>query len=313
MLLNNALIMAHHGSGKEPNSEDGKYQLAVCYSTNSLYVSSDYGQTWTVRDSNRNWFSGSVSPTGQHMIAVNNQGYLYYSSNYGVTFTARTNAGTNSWYGCCLSGDAQHMYLAASGETYIQRSTDYGVSWSEVGSLGNHTSVACSVSGQYVTSVSYNTGMQMSTNYGVSWSGLDLVDTTFYGVAMSDSGQYQTAVTLSHGTYRSSNYGATWTQVSGGYSGWRVDMSSSGQHQLLSTNATYAYKSGDYGVTWTEDYAITQGYTRGVAVSATGKVRSILGAYRIAVSLDDGTNWTETKTGMSGGYQISVNRQNDSV
>ncbi len=50
-------------------SSDGQYQTAVSYG-GSLVISSDYGQTWTVKDSTRYWWSVDMSSTGQYQTAV---------------------------------------------------------------------------------------------------------------------------------------------------------------------------------------------------------------------------------------------------
>jgi hypothetical protein len=52
-----------------------------------IYTSSDYGINWTARDSNRIWYSVSLSSTGQYQTAVVYGVQIYFSRNYGVTWS----------------------------------------------------------------------------------------------------------------------------------------------------------------------------------------------------------------------------------
>jgi hypothetical protein len=51
-------------------SSDGKYQTAVV-NNGDIYLSSDYGVTWTVKDTtNREWYGIAMSSNGKYQTAV---------------------------------------------------------------------------------------------------------------------------------------------------------------------------------------------------------------------------------------------------
>jgi len=81
-------------------SLDGKYQTAVTYN-GYIYVSDDYGDTWTQKDSERSWRVVSLSSTGQYQTATTYNGYIYVSDDYGDTWTQKDSE--RSWYGVSVN------------------------------------------------------------------------------------------------------------------------------------------------------------------------------------------------------------------
>jgi len=59
-------------------SSDGKYQTAVVYN-GQIYISDDYGATWTAVDSARVWYSVSMSSDGRYQTAVVDNGQIWIS------------------------------------------------------------------------------------------------------------------------------------------------------------------------------------------------------------------------------------------
>jgi hypothetical protein len=60
-------------------SSNAQYQTAADYG-GLLYVSTDYGNTWSGKDSNRNWYSVSISSNGVYQTAVVENGQIYIST-----------------------------------------------------------------------------------------------------------------------------------------------------------------------------------------------------------------------------------------
>jgi len=164
------------------SSNDGKYVAVVCGSNNKLYISNDYGLTYTtvtVAGTNT-LYRVAVSGTGEYMYCLSQvQGQpavISRSTNYGVTWNI-TGGVTNSFYSITTNRTGQYVLIAAfnleealpnqnnSGEAQVWRSSNYGVSFtrvdfSDVNGQQVATDVAISSSGdrQYAVSPNFNLG-----------------------------------------------------------------------------------------------------------------------------------------------------------
>jgi len=144
-------------------SSSGQYQTALGYKIvlpeslyfsysfdNSIYISSNYGLTWTeiVVLTNSNYFSSvCISASGQYQTVSIQHTSCYISSDYGKTWSENT---TISPYYITMSASGQYQVSANSTGIYI--SLDYGQIWTLLsGSSGNLSCVAMSSSGQYMT------------------------------------------------------------------------------------------------------------------------------------------------------------------
>ena len=122
-------------------SSNGQYQAAVCERKEDgdtgemygggIYVSSDYGDTWTVKQSGvADWNGVAVGGTGARQTACAGGNKIHVSTDYGDTWTAKDVS--RSWR--CVSssadGTVQWAIVAAKG---IYKSTDYGTTWVESG------------------------------------------------------------------------------------------------------------------------------------------------------------------------------------
>jgi hypothetical protein len=70
------------------SSSTGQYLVATI-SNGKIYTSSDYGVTWTERESIRYWRNIETSSTGQYLVACAYGGNIFTSSDYGVTWVRR--------------------------------------------------------------------------------------------------------------------------------------------------------------------------------------------------------------------------------
>jgi hypothetical protein len=239
---------------------------AVNVSTNlntpiGVYVSSDYGVTWTSTFSGFAW-DVAVSSTGQYMATCINDGWatpnsggkIYVSTNYGVSWTACSGSPTNYWFGVAISDNGSYI----TGTNYsnnICYSSNGGTTFGTftcAGSAGNTYKPSISSTGQYqmVGSTSGTNGIYLSINYGATWSTvLTVASTNFYTTSMSSTGQYQAA--CNGDLYLSTNYGASgsWVKMAGAFasgSNGQITISSTGQYQIIS-NGSAIYYSNNYG------------------------------------------------------------------
>jgi photosystem II stability/assembly factor-like uncharacterized protein len=119
----------------------GQYFVAG-NSDKGIYVSSDYGVTWTIRQaftvaSGNFLYHIATSSNGQYMFAATSivkqdlDGTIYYSTNYGVKWTAIVITDSGIVYG--IDCDNTGKLVVASAENGIYRSTNYGISgWTQV-------------------------------------------------------------------------------------------------------------------------------------------------------------------------------------
>jgi hypothetical protein len=281
-------------------SLSGQYQTAVNYG-GYIYTSSDYGETWTAKDSSRNWVSISLSFTGQYQSAVVSSGQIYISSDYGDTWTAKDS--NRNWKSISLSSTGQYQSATvSSGQIYV--SSDYGETWTAKDSNRAWIGISLSSTGQYQSAVVAGGQIYVSSDYGDTWTAKDS-SRSWVIISISAIGQYQTATVSADYIYISSDYGNTWTAKDSVRDWTGISISSTGQYQSATVNGGQIYISSDYGETWTAKES-NQDWL-GISISSTGQYQSatILGEY-IYVSSDYGNTWTK-KGSSDNWYAISIN------
>lgn len=268
-------------------SADGKYQTAAeySYSHSRLFVSNNYGITWSgkwiggvynsagtyIGGSARIWNDIAMSSNGQYqsVVSEDSRAYVYRSSNYGVTWTSGKYAAAGIGLGIDMSADGKYQTIVEgtySSDFKIYKSSNYGANWSLVKDVGS-----------------------------IFWQ-------VNHNVCVTDDGEHQYAV-CGDVLYSSADYGATWTTsipVTGMYPA-NMDASSDGQYLIMAgskggfgnyfTNGwNNFYYSSDYGATWTTR-TFPLGKIRAVAISATGENQVIVSS-QVYISTDYGANWT---------------------
>jgi hypothetical protein len=229
-----------------------------------------------------------VSSSGQYMLVVATS-TLYLSSNYGSTWSSIASIPTDSqWINIAISDDSRYIIYVTrgpSGNGNVYISNNYGASFSTSGSPGASAwrGVAMSSSGQYITLTSFNSYIWVSSNYGVSYTAKTAYPSTgWIPVVMSQSGQYQVA---GRGTiYRSSDYGSTWTNTGASVSnGWaKLAISGDGRYLLGlgDFDPLELWRSTNYGTGWSILTAIGSGGNgnwRSIAIAPDG-ITQLVGA-----------------------------------
>jgi len=222
-----------------------------------IYVSSDFGVTWTQSNSlQKIWYCVSLSASGQYQTAAGidipeDEGrppgdFIYVSSDFGTSWT-KSNSLQNYWISVSLSASGQYQTAAGIGipeddqpsGDFIYVSSDFGLTWEksldqEINSAPkNWSSVSLSASGQYQTAVAENDDIYLSNDFGISWASVSL-QKKWKSVSLSASGQYQAAVANEYpgqNIYVSIDFGNTWTPSNSPEKRWKgVSVSGSGQH-----------------------------------------------------------------------------------
>ena len=164
-------------------SSTGQYQSAVVSASpdNTIYTSSDYGNTWTSRDSTRDWFSSiSVSSTGQYQSAVVSGGNIYISSDFGATWfeSATDSRSLGITYGKNASGVGMWVATAGRRDRDVAASTANTMAYSYDGKLWSGITAAAGLSDQAWTVAygndGFGVGMWVAGGYdavcGLKWS-----------------------------------------------------------------------------------------------------------------------------------------------
>jgi len=281
-------------------SSSGQY-VATVASGDYIYISADYGKTWTQRDSSRAWFNVCMSSTGEKMAACVSGGYIYTSSDYGATWTQRDS--TRDWRRIACSEDGTKLVAAElTGSLYY--SNDSGATWSSAGTSAAYTSVAMSGDGTYAIATDGTPGyLYTSSDSGATWTQRDS-SRAWAACAIDLDGNVMIAATSTGAIYRSTDYGVNWSLVDNSLvSCVSVDVSSDGVFAVASGNA--GLKSSDGGASWVAfglarggsrlcisdafDYA----FTRDIDDAAFSSVE-MPSANFVASSVGSGTDYTLT-------------------
>jgi len=277
-------------------SDDGKYISGVVTGgtvTVSLpiYVSTDYGVTFTAKNSRHLWNGIAMSGNGQYQTAVGGgttayPNYIYRSTNYGATWTQASSVNSR-WQNVGMSKDGQYQTVISTNAGIAPfgialRSSDFGATWSEVTALYKRSfgGIAVSETGQYQIISDSLKNVEFSSDYGATWTTiLNTSNGVVQSVAMSADGMHMTAIEYQGYIWISSDRGTSWSTIAGDKQRWRsVKMSSDGKFQTAvatGNNITtppwpyYMGVSEDYGQTWTSVMPLGVQWTAN-AMSADG-------------------------------------------
>ncbi|HXK32310.1 MAG TPA: sialidase family protein [Candidatus Paceibacterota bacterium] len=139
-------------------SSDGKIQTAVA-NLDYIYISTNYGDTWTAKAASTTWQSVAMSSDGKIQAAAAYGGQIYISTDYGATWTGK--ASSLNWNSIAISSDGKIQTAAVdSGQIYV--STDYGNNWAAKDSSRAWKSVAMSSDGKIQAAVVFNGDIYVS-------------------------------------------------------------------------------------------------------------------------------------------------------
>jgi hypothetical protein len=233
-----------------------------------IYVSSDYGTTWAVEESNRNWRSIAVSADGKIQTAVALGDFIYVSNDYGNTWFAKDSS--RNWNTVNMSADGRIQTAAVNGgKIYI--STNFGNTWVEKESDRSWIDTAMSSDGKIQTTVVFGGQIYVSTDYGNTWVAKD-TSRNWNGIAVSSDGKIQTVSVSGGQIYVSTDYGNTWTAKDSNRNWTDVAMSSDGKIQTAGVSTGQIYVSTDYGNTWTAKDS-SRAWS-GVSMSSDGRIQT---------------------------------------
>lgn len=244
-------------------SASGQYMAGIEYG-GMIYVSSNYGVTWSSKVGNGNWTYISMSDSGQYIVAGTNSSSpgSRLSLDYGATW--EQSGSTEQARGV--------VAIRPDGQTMLQRS---GIEGNASGGSYYYTGVP---SGSTAT----------ATNIPTS--------NIVYGFALAGS---RAVASVNGGGIWTSTNGTSFTSqasTSGSRSWRKIAISSDGNTivSVVGTGGGYIYRSTDGGATWTEITADGSKERWGCAMSADGQVIAVTNngtGGQLSLSFDGGTTW----------------------
>lgn len=257
-------------------SANGQYQTAI-EEFGGIYISSDFGLTWTNSYNIGTAMSNSISMSynGRYQTASNGT-HIFVSSDYGVTWDVKYNFG-NSQIFVCISLNGKYQKVISMGDG-IYSSSNYGISWTKYNQVDSDiynsilsfpsAGVCMSYDGRYQSIASEQ--IYLSNDYGVTWdaavTNINLTgddrwfdDHNWYGIDMSSDGQMQVAIEIHGGIYISIDYGKIWKIVDlpivTNLEWQAVSMSATGKYITTVAKNGSIYYSTDYGLSWERNTA----------------------------------------------------------
>lgn len=216
-----------------------------------IYLSTDYGVSWTQTALNFQW-GYSLATLGNNIFAGTSGGGVYISTNNGTSWTqtplssfdigAIKTLGTNIFAGTTYNGvylstdngtswsqsglspeiicsftTLGNNIFAGAGTQYssgLYLSTDNGNYWTQIG-FSNQSVRALLTSGTNIFAGTTNYGVYISTNNGTNWTQTSLNNQSIRSLAISDTKLF--AGTEGGGVFLSTNNGGTWTPINQGF------------------------------------------------------------------------------------------------
>ena len=274
-------------------SSDGKYQTAVV-EDGSIYVSSNFGETWITRETNRKWISISMTANGTIQTAVVKGGQVYISNNSGISWVARDSI--RNWQSVSISRATGQYQTAVVSGGFIYRSSNHGTSWITRGLSRDYIDIAISGNGETQTAIVFEGDIYISSDFGVSWTEVVLTN-DWRGIAMDFNGVLQMAVDSTGFVYKSNNNPNIWTsvEVSNGQPLNGISISrDNGQYQTAVGNTGDIYTSSDSGDTWLTN-GLRESWSK-VSVSENGVYQTAcVDEGGIYTTNNNGGDWVEIK------------------
>ncbi len=169
-----ALVASAHSWTDAEMSSNGQYMAASCrlrvldeepYTEydGGIYVSTNWGRTWTVKQELRDFGGVAVSADGVRQAAVGENGRVYQSVDYGASWTEK--GPSLKWRDMAMSSDGRRQIAVCyNGLTAVPMyvSTDYGETWTVTGGLARWGNVSMSKDGAYQLVVQTHAGFWTS-------------------------------------------------------------------------------------------------------------------------------------------------------
>ncbi|NTW33029.1 MAG: hypothetical protein HGB12_10445 [Bacteroidetes bacterium] len=277
-------------------SSDGKIQTASVYN-GYIYVSTNYGATWTQRGTSKQWGNVAMSADGKIQTTYEYHGYIYCSSDYGITWTQKTTDAARYWNDVAMSSDGKIQTAVANYSDYIYVSS--ADSYISGGNVGIGTSSPTAV-------LQLKAGTNTANTAPLKFTAGANLSTTEAGAIEYDG---------SHLYFTATNGGTRYQLDQQGFPyGARAYMSASTQSVSASTWTTVLFdgETWDLGSEYTPSSGIYKAKTAGYySVTSTVYLQSMNSGKRITIAIEvngarvsDIDNYVTTSAGND--LQVSI-------
>jgi len=294
------------------NSYSGELGIGDVYEgtgpyTGYLYLSTNYGNTWTGRSGITGEYTvnevkfnsvaldndftgrfillsrnGEIFNTGNYYYEDIPNYKIYLSRDSGISFSPTGFDG--DWRSVAMSKDATIMVAVGNYDSLgfainAQISTNTGVTWNQITNLNasNYSSVAINEYGNTIYAAEASDGyIWRSDNYGQDWQKLDdaLDAKSWTSVATDSLGANLLAVDSNSNVWQSYDFGLSLEQVPD-IGAYNASMSIDGTHRIAVGDNNY-YSQND-GITWSQSSLPTSQNFRASSISDSGQYQLVGG------------------------------------
>ena len=214
-------------------SVTGQYQIAIFQNTQSIILSTNYGETWSVISQSFNWNAVAISSDGLTIVGVETEN-IHITNNNGVNWTVVNLPAIGTLRDIAISQNDNNIQTVVTNTGYILTTSNSWITYLVKQSIGQQfTSIAVSndslkqtaVSTQYIyiTNDAWDTYTIRMNDQPRNW----------FNVSMSGNGIYRLATLASGAVFESSDDGTTWTSTLVSVPSARSAISDNGQIQTF--------------------------------------------------------------------------------
>ncbi len=187
------------------SSSDGK-RLAAGVWEGMIYVSQDFGASWSSAGTTNRWRAISSSADGQHLVAVAEGRRIQLSYDAGKSWSQAESA--RAWSSVTSSADGKVLAATvADGRIYI--STNFGANWSARATRGNWNVISSSLDGRFIAASAHQEYVHVSRDFGETWSPVYSLG-GWTGLAVSGTGEVIAAAESRGHVHISQDGGSSW-------------------------------------------------------------------------------------------------------
>lgn len=153
-LVKNLNIRILNGLIDLATNQSGSY-ISVCENA-SVYVSSDYGNTWTTNNFNTNISKVIMDASGKNQYALysGNPSFIYVSNNYGSSWVRKSVLQGNRLSTIATDISGQNVFAGGLGGSFNYMSNDFGNTWViDANTDHSENSIGCIMNDNYIYTI----------------------------------------------------------------------------------------------------------------------------------------------------------------
>jgi hypothetical protein len=305
-------------------SDSGDIQVAIATGgvfSGGVYVSTDYGVTWILRESSSQYRKVGMNSTGSIINIVGDGVSVKISSDNGATFVddvfnaGKINDGSRSWSGITMSADGSIRYASSFNDGIWKfAAAEWNVILSSVNAYSIESRDNIVNDGSLVTYVTTDNIIKYNSNALVGEPNTATTskandDETLVRIRMGPSDKQ--TILLSNTILTTTDNWATQTQKNGNRSWKGLDMTLDGTQLIACVSPGYIYRSFDSSETWGTNQVRRNPST--ISMSGTSTIQLVgSSGNELYTSSNTGNTWTTA--GISNNWrQVAISGNDGSV